>query len=256
MILFRRERYAPRPGATIGAAPVYAIGDVHGRYDLLHALLGEVRRDAEARRPGDVPRLILCGDYVDRGPDSARVLAALTWLQRSSAVELTLLDGNHEEMFRAFLDDPVAAEPWLRFGGRETLHSYGVDAPAEAEDAATLLRLRDQLLDVLPAAHYRLLHALVPMVEAGDYVFVHAGVRPGVALADQSRDDLLWIRAGFLDHDRPAAAVVVHGHSQVGERAVVLPHRIALDTGAYDTGVLSAARIDDDAVEIIQAVAA
>lgn len=255
MIAFRRERHAPRAGASPGAVPVYAIGDVHGRYDLLHALLAEIRRDAAARLADAPPRLILCGDYVDRGPDSAKVLSALAWLRRSSAVDLTLLDGNHEAMLRGFLDDPVAHAAWLRFGGAATLRSYGVDVPAD-ETPATLVAARDRLLDAMPAAHDRLLHALEAMAQAGDYVFVHAGVRPGVALADQVRDDLLWIRGDFLDHPRPAAAaVVVHGHTWSDDRAIVLPHRIAIDTGAYDTGVLSAVRIDADAVEVIQAVA-
>lgn len=251
----RRERHAARAGAGTGGETVYAIGDVHGRYDLLHALLGEVRGDAEERAPGVAPRLILCGDYVDRGPDSAKVLDAVAWLQRSSAVDVTALDGNHEAMFRGFLDDPLSHTPWLRFGGRETLASYGVAVPEDREDPAALLALRDRVLDALPAAHDRLLHRLALTAQVGDYVFVHAGVRPGVALADQAADDLLWIRGDFLDHPRPAASVVVHGHSWTDDRAVVLPHRIGIDTGAYETGVLTAVRICDASVEVIQAVA-
>lgn len=255
MIAIRREQHAARAGASTGGATVYAIGDVHGRYDLLHALLAELRRDAEERAPGSVPRIILCGDYVDRGPDSARVLDAVTWLTRSAAVDVTVLDGNHEAMFRAFLDDPLTHTPWLRFGGRETLLSYGIAVPDDHEDAATLLALRDRVLDTMPAAHDRLLRALEPMAQAGDYAFVHAGVRPGVALADQTADDLLWIRGIFLDHPRPSAAVIVHGHTWTDDRAVVLPHRIGIDTGAYETGVLTAVRLCDAEVEVIQAVA-
>ncbi|MEH3101369.1 metallophosphoesterase [Sphingomonas adhaesiva] len=254
MIAIRRERHDARPGATTGGATVYAVGDVHGCYDLFHALLAEIRRDAAEREPERAPRVILCGDYIDRGPDSARVLDAVTWLLRSGTVDVTALDGNHEAMFRAFLDDPLAHTPWLRFGGRETLLSYGIVVPEQHDDPAAMIALRDRVLDVMPAAHDRTLRALALSVEIGDYAFVHAGVRPGVALADQVADDLLWIRGDFLDHPRPAAAVIVHGHSWIDERAAVLPHRVGLDTGAYETGVLTAVRIDDAGVEVIQAV--
>ena len=256
MIGFRRERHVPASGVRSGPQPLYAIGDVHGRYDLLHALLAEVNRDAAERYPGVTPLLILCGDYVDRGPASAEVLAALTWLLRSTAVEARLLEGNHEAMLRDFLEQPVRHGRWLAVGGAATLRSYGVALPdpPELDDPATLTALRDSLLDVMPTSHYHLLHRLELLVEVGDYAFVHAGIVPGVALHAQNRDDLLWIREEFLDHPKPAASVIVHGHTWTGDRPTLLPHRIGIDTGAYKTGVLTALHLCDNRAEIIQAV--
>jgi serine/threonine protein phosphatase 1 len=257
LITLRHERHAASAGARAGDRPLYAIGDVHGCYDHLHALLAWVARDAAERSPGVAPVLVLLGDYVDRGPDSAKVLAALAWLARSSAITARLLEGNHEAMFRLFMERPAAHGQWLRYGGSETLRSYGIAPPEEEErDAAALTALRDRLFDVMPVAHLRLLERLEPMVRVGDYTFVHAGVRPGVSLRAQQRDDLLWIRDDFLEHPRPAETIVVHGHTWASERPVLLPHRIGLDTGAYETGVLSALRIDRDGLAVVQAVAA
>nr|WP_246617185.1 metallophosphoesterase family protein [Sphingomonas yunnanensis] len=258
MITLRHERHAAPAGARPGDRPLYAIGDIHGCYDHLHALLAWVARDAGERSPGVAPVLVLLGDYVDRGPDSAKVLAALAWLARSSAITARLLEGNHEAMFRLFMERPAMHGQWLRYGGSETLRSYGVAPPEHEEEAdgGVLTALRDRLFDAMPVAHYRLLERLEPMVRVGDYTFVHAGVRPGVSLRAQERDDLLWIRDEFLDHPRPAETIVVHGHTWANERAVLLPYRIGLDTGAYETGVLSALRIDAEGLAIVQAVAA
>ncbi|TCP31823.1 metallophosphoesterase [Sphingomonas sp. BK235] len=239
-------------GVRPGARPLYAIGDVHGHYDQLRALLAWVAQDATERSPGALPVLVLCGDYVDRGPDTRRVLAALVWLTRSSAIDVRLLEGNHEAMLRQFLDRPASNAAWLDYGGIETLRSYGVAADARDDPAA----LRDALLDAMPVSHHQLLLGLAPMERVGGYVFAHAGVRPGVALRDQVRDDLLWIRGDFLDHPRPAEAVVVHGHSWTDDRPVILPQRIGIDTGVYETGVLTAIRLDEDVIEVVQAVGA
>ena len=254
MISIRRRVHQPPEGAHAGGRPLYAIGDIHGCYDLLHALLGEIARDAAERHLGTTPMLILCGDYVDRGPASARVLAALAWLARSSAIEARLLEGNHEAVLRMFIDRPAEHAKWLAFGGRQTLESYGVAVPETVESESTLAELRDALLDVMPVSHHLLLQRLELMVQAGDYTFVHAGVRPGVALNKQARDDLLWIRQEFLDHPRPATSVIVHGHTWLDDQPTILPHRIGIDTGAYDTGVLTGLRIANDAIDVIQAV--
>ncbi|WP_271300399.1 metallophosphoesterase [Sphingomonas sp. CV7422] len=256
MIAIRRVAHNPAPGLRAGPQPLYAIGDVHGRYDLLHALLAEISRDAAERHPGVTPRLLLCGDYVDRGPASAAVLAALVWLLRSKAVDARLLEGNHEAMLRGFLDRPAEHRRWLAVGGAATIASYGVAIPDEAalDTPATLVALRDSLLDAMPTSHYHLLDRLDLLVEVGDYAFVHAGVVPGVALHAQRRDDLLWIRDEFLDHPRPATAVIVHGHTWTGDQPVLLPHRIGIDTGAYKTGVLTALYLCDDRAAILQAV--
>jgi len=254
MISFRREAHTASNGARGGPQPVYAVGDVHGRYDLLHALLGEIARDAADVHPGITPLLVFCGDYVDRGPSSAKVLTALTWLRRSMALETRLLEGNHEAMLLSFLERPADHGRWLTVGGDETVRSYGVSLPAaiDCEDPVALVNVRDSLLDVMPTSHYCLLQSLELYVQAGDYAFVHAGVAPGVPLASQSRDDLLWIRGEFLDHPQPAKSIIVHGHTWTDDRAQVLPHRIGIDTGAYKTGALTALHIFGSELEIIQ----
>ena len=198
--------------------------------------------------------LILCGDYIDRGPASSKVLAALAWLMRSSAIDARFLEGNHEAMLRLFIEDPEDNKEWLDLGGRQTLESYGIFVPEAVEAFGMLTALRDALLDAMPASHHMLLQRLEPMIQMGSYAFVHAGVKPGVPLARQVRDDLLWIRDEFLNHPRPASAVIVHGHTWHDDRPTMLPHRIGLDTGAYQTGVLTGLRIAEDAIEIIQAV--
>lgn len=254
MISVRRMVHDPPGDARSGGRPYYAIGDVHGCYDLLHALLGEIGRDASERDPGTVPMLVMCGDYIDRGPASSKVLAALAWLVRSSAIEARLLEGNHEAVLRMFIEHPAEHAKWIAFGGRQTLESYGIAVPAIVDTPATLTKLRDALLDAMPTSHHLLLQRLEPMVQAGDYTLVHAGIRPGVPLHKQAHDDLLWIREEFLDHTRPATSIIVHGHTWLDDQPTILPHRIGIDTGAYETGVLTGLRITDNAVEVIQAV--
>lgn len=253
MIAVRRDVHVVAAGARAGDRPLYAIGDVHGCYDLLRALLDAIRRDAAERHPGATPTLVMCGDYIDRGPASAQVLAALVWLARSDAIDVRMLEGNHEAMLRQFLDQPAEHDHWLEFGGVDTLRSYGIEVPP-ARDARLRVALRDALLDVMPTSHHALLQRLELVVERGDYAFVHAGVAPGVALRAQRRDDLLWIRDAFLDHPKPSASIIVHGHTWYDANPTVLPHRIGIDTGAYETGVLTGVRIADDAIEIFQAV--
>lgn len=254
MIAIRRERHAAPGGARAGSRPLYAIGDIHGCYDLLRAILAEIGRDIAKRPSAETPLLVFCGDYVDRGPESAKVLTALAWLTRSATIKTRLLEGNHEAVLRMFLADPTEHERWLAFGGRQTLESYGLEVPETIAREEVLIALRDALLDAMPVSHEQLLGRLEPWVRVGDYAFVHAGIAPGIPLERQSRDDLLWIREPFLDHPRPASYVVVHGHTWSDDRPTLLPHRIGIDTGAYETGVLTALRIDDDAVEVIQAV--
>jgi len=254
MISFRRERHAPATNVRGGTQPVYAIGDIHGRYDLFHALLGEIRRDAIERHPGVVPLLVLCGDYIDRGPSSARVIEALTWLQRSPALDVRFLEGNHEAMLMDFLESPANLGRWLAVDGLATVQSYGVRIPDDMDyqNPRSLTIVRDSLLDAMPASHFTLLQQLELYVEVEGYAFVHAGVAPGVPLASQKRNDLLWIRDGFLDHPRPSKSTIVHGHTWTDDKALVLPHRICIDTGAYKTGVLTALCIAGDVLDIIQ----
>lgn len=240
-------------GSSTGGALVYAVGDIHGCYDLMKSLLAKIAADYAACARGRRPILIFCGDYIDRGPQSARVLDALAWLQRRSEVDLHLLKGNHEDALLSFLDEPEKSAPWLSFGGAETLLSYGVVPPSEGEGLEGLARARDELLERMPAVHLRLLQQLELMVEVGDYAFVHAGIRPGIPLADQDERDLLWIRRGFVDKPGPFEKVIVHGHVWVSDQPQITEHRIGLDSGAYTTGALTAVRLDQAEVTVLQA---
>jgi serine/threonine protein phosphatase 1 len=245
------QRFHKTPAKVAGEL-VYAIGDIHGRYDLFKALLAQIVADARTRQRGRLPILVTCGDYIDRGPDSARVLTSLDWIKRDGRIVLRALKGNHEAGFLDFLAEPQEGTAWLSFGGDATLQSYGVRAPIDFNDAAEKVRARDELLEVMPVAHLRLLQDLEMMVVVGDYAFVHAGVRPGVPLARQKAEDLLWIRGQFLDHIGGFEKRIVHGHSWMEAVPEIYDNRIGLDTGAYETGVLTAVRIEDNEVEIIQ----
>ncbi|MCR5874448.1 serine/threonine protein phosphatase [Phenylobacterium sp. J426] len=238
--------------ATTDGELVYAVGDVHGCYDLMKALLAKIAADSAARAEGRRPILIFLGDYVDRGPQSAKVIEALIWLKRRPDLEVRLLKGNHEQAMLAFLDAPEANRAWLDWGGAETLAAYGVTPPARGEDPLAVIQARDALLERMPASHLLLLQRLELMVAVGGYAFVHAGVRPGAALAQQTEQDLLWIREGFLDAAGPHEKVIVHGHTWLDERPQLTEHRLGIDTGAYRTGVLTALRLDGAERECLQ----
>ncbi|PWC53000.1 hypothetical protein TSO221_12175 [Azospirillum sp. TSO22-1] len=223
---------------------VYAVGDVHGQRKELEALLARVEADAaRMRADGLNTRIVFLGDYVDRGPDSRGVLDSLCALAKRSAdgsgIACRFLLGNHEAAMLDFLKEPAANSQWLSFGGVETLGSYGVRASAGTTEPARCRALRDALDERLPDEHRRFLETLELMVAFGDYAFVHAGIRPGVALERQHPDDLLWIREPFLSSPRRHEKVIVHGHTVV-ERPEILDNRIGIDTGAYATGVLTA----------------
>ena len=196
---------------TGGGRLVYGVGDIHGRYDLLKAILAQVATDSLDRARGRRPMLVFCGDYIDRGPQSAEVIEALVWLKARGEVEVHALKGNHEHGLLKFIEEPLGGAPWLKYGGAQTLESYGVQLPA-----------------------------------AGEADIDYAGVRPGAPLAEQTERDLLWIREAFLEAPGPYEKIVVHGHSWFEPRPQVLEHRVGIDTGAYMTGVLTAIRLDDD----------
>lgn len=239
--------------AQVGGELVYAVGDIHGCYELMKDVLARLAADTEVRAAGRRPIVIFLGDYVDRGPHSARVMEALVWLQRRGDLEIHFLKGNHEQALLEFLDAPERGGPWMGFGGAETLTSYGVQPPAADAAPETYRAARDELLERMPASHLRLLQQLELMVTVGDYAFVHAGVRPGTPLEEQDETDLLWIRRGFVDQPGPFGKIIVHGHTWLSEQPQLEAHRIGLDTGAYATGVLSALRIEDGAYEVLQA---
>ncbi len=228
----------------------YAIGDVHGRLDLLRTLLKKIEADA-ARTPSKTVSLTFLGDYVDRGQDSRGVIELLTVLARDGGDHVTALKGNHEEAMLGFLADPTTGAAWAEHGGRETLKSYGVDPPRNLTDAEAWATTRNAFAANLPPAHLDFLRNLQLFAIVGDYIFVHAGVRPGIPIEHQDERDLLWIRQEFLGAPRALDQVVVHGHTPSAEPSLA-PGRIGVDTGAYATGVLTAVRLEDDRQSFIR----
>lgn len=232
--LFSRETAAAK---TAHSAPddtvVYAIGDVHGRLDLLEDLERKITRDAEGRNASRKV-LVYLGDFVDRGYQSREVLDHLL-APGPAGFERVFLQGNHEEFLLRFLDDSSVARSWFSNGGLETMMSYGVEVSMSAADTS---RVQANFKSALPDEHRAFLEALPSMHKEGDYVFVHAGIRPGVALDAQDPKDLRWIRGDFLEDTRDHGAVIVHGHT-VEENPVSRPNRIGIDTGAYATSELT-----------------
>ena len=228
---------------------VYAVGDIHGEVDLLRRLLERLRQDM-ADHPDQIATIIFLGDYVDRGPDSRGVLELLLSDPLPGA-KSRFLRGNHEQAMMDFLIDPLAAADWLRFGGVETLASYGVRAPPGPLEPTRLRQLAADLAQRLPPAHLSFLRTTALMAAVGDYAFVHAGIRPGVALNQQKQDDLLWIRDGFVDRPFQASHVIVHGHT-ISEEPVLTAYRIGLDTGAYASGMLTGVALQNTQRRILQ----
>lgn len=216
---------------------VYAIGDVHGCLDLLRTRHDWIAADL-ARRPVADWRIVHVGDYVDRGPDSAGVISYLIGRQAEDDRIVCLL-GNHDAFFADVMGG-VDEDPrhWLSNGGASTLISYGFDWKGFIRSEPPT-RLREKALPHVPESHLGFLADLKPMVGWGDYIFVHAGIEPGVPLADQRRESLIWIRDRFLDDPRDFGAVVVHGHTIREDGPEVRPNRIDIDTGAFVTGRLS-----------------
>jgi serine/threonine protein phosphatase 1 len=227
----------------------YAIGDIHGRMDLFEKLLAQIEAD-----PVDAGRrryIILLGDYVDRGPASREVLQTVVELKARFGDQVIALKGNHEEAMMDFLADASRGPAWFQHGGRATLASYGVATPNGALDEDTLEAVRQDFERNLPPSHRNLLENLPYFATIGDYVFVHAGVRPGVDMSEQVPEDLLWIREEFLSAERALAQTVVHGHTPSAE-PVLADGRIGIDTGAYATGVLTAVKLIEDKVVLIK----
>lgn len=236
-----------RSDAEVARTPegrcVYAIGDVHGRADLLDALLERIEADAAGGDHVGLPVLVFLGDYIDRGLQSRAVLDRILAID-PGRFELRFLKGNHEAALLDFLDDPATGPFWMTIGGAETLYSYGVSAPAYDAAPEAYAEAAAALRAAMPAAHLAFLAALELTARYGDYLFVHAGVRPGRSLAAQDERDLLQIRDTFLRHKGRFGFTVVHGHTPAGD-VYQDERRIGLDTGAYATGRLSAVRLRD-----------
>ena len=227
----------------------YAIGDVHGRLDLLRDLLERIARD-DRGRPAAKTFLIFLGDLVDRGPDSRGVVEFL--LRNPLPFDRTVfLKGNHEEFFLRVLEGEEAiVADWLAFGGHECVESYGLSRgwTLNATPAEIVRRLQESV----PESHKAFLEAMADTFRFGGYLFVHAGIRPGITLGEQSGKDLRWIRDDFLESRADHGVVVVHGHTIV-EQPEEHPNRIALDTGAYRSGVLTALGLEGSQRWFIQA---
>lgn len=218
----------------------YAIGDVHGRLDLLVELLAAIEADNAQRRPAKT-WLVFLGDLVDRGPDSRGVVELLATRPPGFATNV-FLKGNHEEFFLGVLGgDDASVQHWLAYGGTECAQSYGLSSGWMLN--ATPTAIMERLIRQVPADHVRFLDQMADSFRFGDYLFVHAGIRPGIALDRQVGRDLRWIREGFLDDRSDHGVVVVHGHTIV-ERAEEHPNRIAVDTGAYRSGTLTAVGLE------------
>lgn len=215
---------------------IYAIGDVHGRLDLLDALLDQIAESEHRREPADTA-IIFLGDLVDRGPDSCGVVERAMELKAKGRVA-ALLMGNHEEIMLAAADgDLKMAGLFARVGGRETLLSYGV--PAEIYNSAHVEEIPGLIERHVPVSHLSFLRKFQDMYAVGDYLFVHAGIRPQVPVAEQNARDLRWIRGEFLTYRGDHDAMVVHGHS-IADAVEERSNRINIDTGAYATGRLTA----------------
>ncbi len=217
---------------------LYAIGDVHGRLDLLEKMHARIREEIERDKPADW-RVIHLGDYVDRGPQSRQVIELLMAVCARDS-RFIALAGNHDHGLVEFLAEPSMDGLFMQNGGIETAASYGV---AFGLFHQTLRRFHADLLAAVPAEHIRFILSCKFSVAFGDFYFCHAGIRPGVALDRQVPDDLIWIRNEFLRFPGLHPKVIVHGHT-ITREAEMLANRVNLDTGAFRSGVLTALAVD------------
>jgi serine/threonine protein phosphatase 1 len=230
---------------------LYVVGDVHGCHGALVALLELIEAD-NAARPARPVHIVFLGDLIDRGPASREVVQHLRTAPPAFA-SVHVIRGNHEEMMvRCLSGERDLIPDWLRHGGNACAISYGVD-PSILHDT-DIDRLEHTLLSHIPKADIDFLSRSVDQVRFGDYLLVHAGIRPGIPIARQSGRDLRWIRQEFLTSDALHEALIVHGHT-ITDTPDIRANRIGLDTGAYRSGRLTALRIEDDEREILSAEA-
>jgi serine/threonine protein phosphatase 1 len=225
---------------------VYAIGDVHGRADLLVQLLRRIDADLKAN-PIAQPIQVFLGDYIDRGPDSREVLALLVARRRNHT--MLYLKGNHETYIAQVLSDPSVLSEWNRIGGIYTLLSYGV-TPSMSDDPKARKDVAEAFGRALPNSHRQFMQGLALSFTCGDFFFAHAGVRPGIPLRRQRQQDLLWIRDDFLSYEEDFGKVVVHGHTPTN-LPDIRANRINIDTGAYATGQLTCLVLEGDQITFI-----
>jgi serine/threonine protein phosphatase 1 len=241
---FRPKQHARVPEAT----RVYAVGDIHGCDAALGGLHARIEADAVSFSGRKV--IVYLGDYVDRGPNSRGVIDRLIGCV-PEGFSAHYVKGNHDQALLDFLADAQTYRAWRAFGAPETLLSYGVRPPL-FDSSEKFEEARQALQGAMPLAHLEFLRSLRPSVVLGDYAFVHAGIRPGMSIEDQSEQDLLWIREDFLNCTAAHEKVIVHGHTPLA-RPLSLHNRIAVDTGAYATGVLSCVVLEGEGRRFIQA---
>jgi serine/threonine protein phosphatase 1 len=239
------HRSAPPSRSVNASAPadtrIYAVGDIHGRADLLSEITARIDDDIR-RRPIAHTVEVYLGDYIDRGPHSRTVIDLLA--VRLVANRAVCLRGNHEAVMEGFLQDPAILQYWLPLGGMQTLASYGIKLRDENETASDLHR---RFLDAFPRAHELFMQCLRSQFSCGDFLFVHAGIRPDIPIDQQDVNDLIWIRNEFLESTRNHERFIVHGHTPV-PHPDIRPNRINIDTCAWRTGTLTCIAIEGSTI--------
>jgi serine/threonine protein phosphatase 1 len=239
-----RPSAAPSPSVNASAPAdtrIYAVGDIHGRADLLNEITARIDDDIR-RRPIAHTVEVYLGDYIDRGPDSRTVIDLLA--VRLVANHAVCLRGNHEAVMEGFLEDPTILPYWEQLGGMQTLASYGIELHDENE---TALNLHRRFVDAFPRAHELFMQCLRHQFSCGDFLFVHAGIRPDIPIEHQDINDLIWIRSEFLDSTRKHERFIVHGHTPV-PHPDIRHNRINIDTCAWRTGTLTCIAIEGSTI--------
>jgi serine/threonine protein phosphatase 1 len=234
-----------RPSLPAGVR-IYAVGDIHGRLDLLEKLLVRINTDF-ALRPAERPVYVFLGDYIDRGSSSRETIERL--IEHGATHESVFLKGNHELIAIKCLSDRGLFDQWLRLGGLETLVSYGLP-PEILANGKQIVEVQAAFHDALPKTHLRFFRTLQKSFVCGDFFFAHAGVRPRVDLSRQKESDLLWIRGEFLSSNDDFGKIIVHGHTPT-RQIEVGPNRINIDTGAFATGRLTCLAIEGESLSVI-----
>jgi diadenosine tetraphosphatase ApaH/serine/threonine PP2A family protein phosphatase len=241
----RLEVLGGRPSLPMGTR-VYAIGDIHGRLDLLEELLRRIEVDLRSR-PAKRPLYVFLGDYIDRGSASRETIDRL--IRHGAKNESVFLKGNHEAIAIKCLTDPALFDQWMRLGGVETLTSYGVSS-GSLSNGKPIAMLQTAFHEALPPGHFRFFRDLRKSFEFGDFFFAHAGVKPGIQLSEQKETDLLWIRDEFLTSNDDFGKIVVHGHTPTHE-VQITQNRINIDTGAFATDRLTCLVIEGSVLSVI-----